>query len=276
MGKKFSLIIIIIIGAIVIACVFWRLKKIPDDNRGRGLSYFEIVKKDKDCSENCFLEYLVMSNGEIMEKFIKDPSDKNINGINMLVSSTEDVRTLNERVERFFQRLGSNDGIECENCSSYHLYYANGNEKRFFASIESGADPELIEIMKLTENIARNSNKSDVDFFHFYYEKRDSSYLDYHIFTNGTVIRELFGKKNGYLAEARIYLIEHEHVEKIVKILNNDFFNENSEFLECQGKGYLWGYLEIKTSNGFNYTYTCGDGYRNSDAIFNYLYANFN
>lgn len=277
MNKKASFVIFVVIGLLLILCFFGRVENVTTDgNMKEKISYFEIVKEDTDCQENCFLEYIVVSNGEIMEKFIKDLSIKDKNGINMLVASDEDVGGLFQRVRVFFENNGTSNGIECENCSSYRLYYRDYKGEKSYATVEDGASDELINIMKSTQNISGNSNKTDADFFHFYYGKYDGSYLDYHIFSSGVVIREVFGEKSRDLEKSDIFIIDQDNIDSIVKLLTNEYFTENNAVQLCRNKEFLWGYLEIKTKNGYNYTYTCGDGSKNSDIIFNYLYKNFN
>lgn len=276
MNKKNSYIIIIIIGAILVAYYFLFIENVRTGNNGKqDMSYFEIVKEDPACKENCFLEYIVMSNGEIMEKNIKDHNIKNKNGINMLAAGDADVKMVSERVRDYFEKYGTNEGIDCENCSSYHLYYRDIEGKKSYAIKEGDADEDMIEILKLTESVAKKSRKSDIEFFHFFYGKKDGSYLDYHIFTNGTVIREVFGKRSGQLVESGIYLINPEQIDKLEKLLSADYFNEKNDSEMCYGRDFLWGFLEIKTRMGYNYIYTCGDGKNNSDTIFNYLYSNY-
>lgn len=277
MNKKILFVIFVVIGLTLVLCFFWHMENITTHGDKKGIiSYFEIVKEDANCEVNCFLEYIVVSNGEIMEKFITDLNIKNKNGINMLVARNEDVNRLNEKVRSFFEHHGINNGIKCGNCSSYRLYYRDFEGKKSYAMVESDASDDLMDIMKSTQNVAENSNKSDADFFHFYYSKNDGSYLDYHIFSSGVVIRELFGKKSRDLKKSDIYVINKENTDSIAKLLTNGYFEENNPVQLCRNQEFLWGYLEIRTKNRYNYTYTCGDGDKDSDIIFNFLYKNFN
>jgi len=275
MNNKFKLAIIVVVSAPMVAAYLWyKTDELSPEPVKENMSYYEIVKEDEKCADNCFLEYIVMSDGVVMEKYIKDFNNKEKNGIRMLNAGVE-VEKLFEKVALFFNKYGTNDGISCESCSSYHLYYSGRDGRRSFATIEGSNDSEVVNILSATMDLIAKASEGNVDFFHFYYGKKDGGYLDYHIFTDGVIIREVFGKRNGQLLESDIYRSDGKRIADVINLTKADFFNENSEIKFCNNREFLWGYLEVKTRESYNYIYTCGDGKNDSDIIFDYLYNNF-
>jgi len=276
MRIKLTIGVSILIIASLILCVYWEEKNdVAIEGNTEDLSYYEIVKENGSCLENCFLEYIVMSDGEIMEKHIKDFDNKEENGINMLKSDKGAVGRMIRKIKIYLQKYGSNNGVDCEKCNTYHLYYGGKEVAGSFSVKEEDSNAEIAEIFSSTEILARQSAFSDTQFVHFYYAKKNGAYLDYHIFSNGAVIMEEFGNKNGELSKSRIYRLAPERIRDLQKLVTEDFFVEKNENMICPEKEFIWGYLEIKTKENYNYIYTCANGNKDSDIIFNYLYNNY-
>lgn len=271
-------IIVIITAFLVLVLIVLLLiksdKDVPvDDKNNNEFSYIEIVKEDPTCSENCFLEYIILSNGTVLKKYIKSFTDKSKNGLS-LSKSGDDLSYLFKRANEITGKYGNNNGIECDKCVIYHLYRNEGETLSSYSSKSDETPEEIKDIMDEIGGVYENSIPGKDIFVHFYFERKDYEFIDYHIFTDGDVIREVFGRKNGELLESDTYRITAKQRSEIKNLIGKEFFLENTANISCLGKNILWGYLEIKKYDDYNYVYTCADGKLNSDIIFNYLMYN--
>jgi hypothetical protein len=235
------------------------------------LAYYEIAREDHLCTDYCFLEYIVQSNGIILEKRETEEEGKKNTSINLWHIKKSEARDLISNARDLLGQHKS-DRIDCTECVISHIFFADQAETVAYTVLDSERPDFIDKIQSMTERSIDNAIGSDDFFVHFAYASRNSNIVDYHIFSDGLVLKELFGDKNGELIEANIYYISDEKMKEIKSFINEDIFKTSGDPAACSRRDLLWGFFELKNAENYRQKYTCGGENNDSDKFFDNLY----
>jgi len=231
------------------------------------MGYLEFVYEDTSCDSDCMREYIVMSNGAVLEKIEKEIGREN--GTEIIIGSI-DVNKADELIKAAegITVNFSNNGLDCEGCRLYHLFYGSKKKTTSFTTLVSDA-PEFMEKFEEKIKLVLESQESKEQFFiHFVFKKPQNNIVDYHFFSDGIVLKEEFGSKNGELALSEILMINKREIDDIKGLIKEGAYNSKDNIKNCLKKGIEWGYIEIKNEDKYGSIYTCGEGTSEADKLF--------
>jgi hypothetical protein len=248
----------------LILTVSCRSRDGPYEFTPTDLSYFEFVNEDGLSGD--MREYIVISNGVALSK-IKHGSSANVTLGQIPLEKTE---TLMSSVRQRRDSLAGG-GIACKGCELYHLFYGDAAGTNALSVRSADAPGWLPEIEVETAAASRGTELAQQFFVHFIYSESGEDAVDYHIFSDGTVLREEFGDANGDLLASTITKIGQADIADLASMVDDSFFSSISSLKGCQPIGLDYGYLEIHKSYQYGLIYTCGTESSKADAIFNHL-----
>jgi len=260
---KTSIIVIgfVLIIATLSGCIF--------DN-SETPTYYEILLENSDCDPLCKEEYIVLSNGFIMKKYSieKEIIKNEIEIVKIDESKAKEAIT-------FVQGL-SIDPREnrCIECDEYTLLTIKNKAAFMFADTEQNTPNDIKQIFEDSKQLFSTGVKQEDFFIQFVYKKIGQNSIDYHIFSNGSVLFEEFDD-NINLTNVRVYDIGKEKIEFLKNIIEPGFFESESSIRNCYTIGLDHGYIEVKKENSYAFVWTCGAENSSADKLFNTLMKEF-
>lgn len=238
---------------------------------GSDLAYYEIFREDYLCKDYCLLEYIVQSNGIILEKReIKIGQEKEI-FMDLWHVNKSEAKILIAKARNLLGDRRSG-GISCTECTISHMFYGDEGGTAAYTVLDAERPDFMNEIESMTVNVIENATDKDDFFIHFVYAPRNSVIVDYHIFSDGAVIRALFGKKNGELLRSDLFDISPADMREIRDYADNEMFVESEIQMGCSRRDLMWGFFEVKKVEKYKNKYTCGGASNASDRFYDDLY----
>ncbi|MDO8647041.1 MAG: hypothetical protein Q7R70_01320 [Candidatus Diapherotrites archaeon] len=211
--------------------------------------YFEIVLQDPYCNGSaCFDELLFLEDGLVLKK-------QQIQGNDYTVSFCQTTPSeFNSLLSEIAKGLKASRFEECNSCAKYHLFYNDGKESKYSSVKAESAAFEKQVFAKAQKLCAMPSN---AELFHVISGK-GNSFKDYHVFSNGIVVFEKFGMKDGELLESKVSMLKAGEFEELKKQIPAKSF-ETETLDNCPANGFFYGFVEAKLSDNYDYAFTCGD-----------------
>ncbi|MFH1471205.1 MAG: hypothetical protein ABIF01_05635 [Candidatus Micrarchaeota archaeon] len=234
-------------------------------------AYYEIVVENSACPQGlCFSEYIVTESGLMLKKEITG-SMRNAPKIGLAKAAPGLARAELEYVKNNIQQ--SNYPV-CTKCTVYHFFYHDSNETIWYGAKESDTSGFVRSVMSRSEALFLSSPPQEGVFAQLVYRKFGAPVVDFHIFDDGTVIREEFGDWEAPLLNARMGAIDPLGFDSAI----SGFFEyaDNGVYpKDCIRQGFEYSSLEASRGNGatYNLAYTCGAGNSSADIAFNKLLA---
>ncbi len=236
--------------------------------RKTDMRYYEFVYEDLTCETICFEEYIVHSNGLVLIKKETRAEGITKTGID---TGTIDKTRAEELIQKTENLVGAinTGGVDCRECQIYHIFYGDPEKTASLTGYAEDAPEPIKEIGEETRLALKNIKPIDPYFMHFIYKKPGNNSIDYHIYPDGTVLKEEFGQKNGELIKSAIYTLSQRDIEHMIESTTVEYFTSEDNLLNCNKNGLEWGYLEIKKDSDYRLVYTCGTGNSAADRLFN-------
>lgn len=237
-----------------------------------NISYIEFTDERLNCREKeiCLIEYIIHSNGLVFAKQEKKQDENKVN-IQIGIIDKFAAKNLLIQVKSFFQNFDKKID-ECDNCRLFHLFYGDKETTNAFTAQAENSPIFLSEIGEKISKASERMELIDPFFLHFVFKPINKKAIDYHFYSDGIVLKEEFGEKNGELLSSAIYSLSNEEIKKINITVTNEYFSSNnSSFENCPEKNLEWGYLEVNKEEKYKTVYTCGEGTSAADKLFNEL-----
>jgi hypothetical protein len=236
------------------------------------LSYYEYMYDDPGCRNgNCMKEYIVHSNGIV---FFRDESV--INGFKKTKINIGEIEK--NKAEYLISYTGDHmqilnpEGIDCFNCGLVHIFYGDAAGKKSATSYIDASPQFMHDALAMTESEVKNAKFFEPFFVHIVFTALRGNSIDYHFYSDGTVLKEEFGEKNGEFLAFDIYTIEKSVMDKMKDSITGDHFLAEDSQTGCTEAGLKWGYIELEKGEDYNFVYTCGAGDSAVDKLFNELF----
>ena len=113
--------------------------------------------------------------------------------------------------------------------------------------------------------------KTEQFFVQFVYTKLGQNSVDYHFFSDGSVLREEFIGDDLVLGPVSVFEIEKSELDSLKKKFDSEFFDSKSSLDNCPLNGLAHGYLEVMNNDKYNFSWTCGTLDSRVDIVFNEL-----
>lgn len=232
------------------------------------LNYFEYMYDDPVCRDgNCVKEYIVHSNGIVFSRneFIANGSKRASTKTALLSrkKAEELIKYTRDHMEIF-----NPEGINCYDCGLVHIFYGDQLGTKSTTSFIDQSPQATRDIFIATEAAISEAIFVDPFFVHIVFNSLWGDTDDYHFYYDGTVLKEVFGDKNGELLSFNIYSIEKNIMDEIKTTISDDYFSAIDNDLPCIEEGLKWGYVEIQKGSDYNFVYTCGAGDSAADKLF--------
>lgn len=236
------------------------------------VSYYEFMYDDPGCRDgNCMKEYIVHSNGIV---FFRDESV-----INGFKKTKINIGTIEKNKAEYLvaytgdrMEVLNPEGIDCYNCGLEHIFYGDAAGKKSVTSYIDSSPQYMRDVLAMTEAEVRKANFFEPFFVHIVFTSLRGISTDYHFYSDGTVLREEFGEKNGELLSFNIYTIEKKVMDEMKGRITGEHFLEEDSDTGCIEAGLRWGYVEIQKGEDYNFVYTCGAGGSAADKLFKELF----
>lgn len=209
------------------------------------ISYYEFVYEDFGCKNDCFIEYIVHSNGVVFTKKETMADKGRKTEINLGTIDKNKAEDLINYTKKIIENLGTKN-VNCADCRFYHIFYGSPRETKAFTTYFENAPEFIAEINAVTESALKEIRPLESFFVHFVFQPVEGNSIDYHFYPEGTVLKEEFGKKNGELLFSAIYFLDLQEINNLKKIVTDDYFISLDNLNDCNAANLLWGYLEIK------------------------------
>jgi hypothetical protein len=212
-----------------------------------AFKYFEVSFSDYSCGpDQCFREYMALSNGLVFEKIGSGLSGKP--AIRIGNASTEQVARVASLVENFSSTKGY-----CRDCPHYTIFYYDGTARHFEAS--SGAEfKEAGKLEQESRALLDSSSPAEKFLAHTVKVKNGGETENHHVFSDGTVVFELFSSQ-GELSSASVYSITPQKTSEIKGIVSKVFSYPQGK---CPANGLDYAYVEAVEGSNYAFTFTCG------------------
>ncbi len=235
-------------------------------------SYYEIVYEESPCTQECILEYILFSNGLV---YIKNETNAGGSIITSATIGSIDGAVSGKLVTEAEKVVGDSrsGGVDCGNCSLYHVFYGGDNKTRVVTGFSQNATAVVQELDGETRAAVKDLSVGDSFYIHFVFKRLNENIVDYHFFSDGIVLREEFGLRNGQLLSSVVYSLDPRSVQLLKDSVAEDFFaSADDAGLGCVKKGLEWGYVELQKGAGYKVVNTCGGGDSGADKVFDVLF----
>ncbi len=243
---------------LALAALLMLISGCPNGESGK---YFEIVLQDPGCGDGtclgelfgcsnrtCFDETLVLEDGLVFKKQRFFGGDYEVSFCDV------DSGKLSEMLSFLNANFKDSKYLECNNCSSFHLFYNNGKETKF-SSIPAEEEVFEQEFYEMAKTIC--SGERDAELIHIIYGE-NLQYFDYHIFSNDYVVFEKFGLRDGELLDSKVSKLDRGKFSELKSLIPPEFSAPGIQG-NCPANGYFYGYVEILVDRKHSSYFTCGD-----------------
>ncbi len=236
------------------------------------MSYYEFVYEDITCGRNPCLteEYIIFSSGLVFKKTEEQTGGKEKTEAYIGKIEKNKAEEMIGYAKIIVDSFGGT-GTECANCRLYHVFYGDMAQTKAVTKRIENAPESIREIGEMTRKALGNFKPSNSFFIHFVFEPKGGNTIDYHFFSDGTVLKEYFGMINGDLSSSALYSLNSKEVDELMGMVGGDYFKSTDNLESCVKTDLNWGYLEVKRGNNYHTVYTCGNGQSGADKLFEEL-----
>ncbi|MBS3061762.1 MAG: hypothetical protein J4215_04235 [Candidatus Diapherotrites archaeon] len=218
MRSFFWIVVFLLAGIWVSGCV-----TPPASTEG----FLEVALDDLSCPANvCSSEYLLTSNGWLLEKIQNSGDSTNPVSISVTRVPQESVQKIWNRLPPLFS---SSMDANCSSCPVWNSFWLhNGkltrvNIGKFFQ--DENRSGQLSDIFFELKQLSDSASPSDDLFVQFVFQENGGRFVDYHFFPDGTFVRSEFGFGNGEILSARVGN-DPVKVAKVFDSVSDDFFSD--------------------------------------------------
>ncbi len=232
--------------------------------------YYEIVHERNGCDPYCSLEYILLSNGTMMKKLnLQDNYDYEIK-----VAKIDSARA-EEAIKNVEDLVSEYKETRCSNCNEYTLLMQQKGKSFMHITEEENSDSALKEILEDSALLFSEGEQLEPFFVQFVYKRLGQNAVDYHIFPNGSVLREEFVGDSQVLGPVEVFEITEEKAGLLEEKFDADFFDSETGLSDCHENGLEYGYLQLMKGDSYAFFWVCGTGDSRADKVFNELLMEF-
>ena len=234
------------------------------DNKNK-LVYLEIVHERADCNPYCSTEYILFSNGTMMKKQSND-NGPYMNKVELVKVAPEKALSAIMAIEDY--------GLEyrperCDHCNRYTLLTLKDGAPFMHVIEEERAAPKVKEIFDDSSSLFFEGEEIEQFFVQFVYTRLGQNTIDYHIFSDGSVLKEEFIGQELVLGAASAFEIEEDKIDLLKEKFDSKFFNSKSGLNNCTSNGLSSGYMQVMKGEFYSFEWTCGTLESRVDDVFN-------
>ncbi len=204
-------------------------------------AYFEII----DQKASSFEEVIIANSGEYFLKTGKENLDLNNTVFAGEISPSKGKELLKSAIEL------SKKGIECNEqmiMKELIVFDKSSTSKKCFDLNDASFD----DLMASSKNEALK-NPPKVNFFlHLIYNEKSAA-SDYHVHSNGLVIKTFYTFSNG-LGSSQILRLPNEKINELIALSNDEVLMQDSDCTFGNGE---YDYAEIQRNFEYNYYINC-------------------
>ncbi len=268
-----------IIAAVVLFLITRSIETTPLSDKfnfkKENISYIEFADERLDCGrgEICLIEYIVHSNGLVFAKQEEKKQEGSENEADIRIGTIgKSIAGDLIAQSKLFLKSSGKSTEDCDNCRLFHLFYGGTEETQAFTARAENSPVFLAEISGKISKAGESLVPVDPFFLHFVFKPISGNAVDYHFYSDGIVLLEEFGERNGELLLSAVYSLSDEEIKKLKAMVADGYFlSAGSSFENCPEKGFAWGYLEASKGGKYKTVYTCGAGDSAADKLFNDL-----
>ncbi len=233
--------------------------------------YLEIVREKKaPCTSDCFVEYILLSNGVVVKKQLH--TDKYDNAIPAFSLRRMDMAAAGAVLDKAGAFLATAQPESGNYIDPNNLYYYDGEKHHVWSSIE--AADEFSAIVDAARDAFDGAKMAEEFYLHQYYQPLDGGTQALHIFADGTIISSVFERLSYSMTGTEIARLADKDLAK-TKTLAADAQNATAEkFTKCTaGTGLEYGVVEFTQGGNTLKSYTCATGSDPVSALFGHVKA---
>ncbi len=247
-----------------IVLVFFLLLLFGCVEQNNGPSFYEIVNQREECDPYCSLEFIVLSNGIVLKKQ-SISSDFSQNTIELVDIGKEKAI---KAIEFTQQNVTEVKDSRCVNCNDFHVFLIKDGQTIMYLEEEENSPEFIKKIFEDSKQLFSQGSPSQDFFVQFVYQRRSQNIIDYHIFSDGTLLKGEFGIDSA-LKKAELSILSKEKLDSLKSKITTDYFTSTSSIANCNQKNMQYGYLDIKKDGKHNFVWTCGAENSVADQLFN-------
>lgn len=228
--------------------------------------YVEVVReKPKPCASECFVEYILLSNGVMIKKHLDTPDyDDAIPVFSARRAAFEAVDAILEQSATFLGKPMPESGGHTD---PNNIYFYNGEKHHAWSAKEPA--PEFTAIFdKAGAAFAEGKLAEDV-YLHVYYQPLQGGTVALHVFSDGTVIKSVFDKLSYRMSSTSISRIGDDDLASAKKLAAAAQAGAAKYFKCDAATGIEYGVVEYVHGGTLAKSYTCGAGSGEIPALFN-------
>ncbi|HYD16950.1 MAG TPA: hypothetical protein VEF76_00560, partial [Patescibacteria group bacterium] len=223
-------------------------------------AYFEMVREKKPCKAGaeCFVEYLVLSNGLIVRKKIDSEKYDAVHpGFDIRRGENSAVATLFAEVAAWFAEGPTGGGSYTD---PNNLYFYDGTAHQAFSSPEP--PPEKFQEIFSTLGKAFEAADLAEDFYlHAYFQPLAGSTESFHLFNDGTFIASAFDRNSYKMTGTSIIKLPADTQDGLRALVDKARGGTGGGYMRCAAStGYEYALVEFSMGGKSLKDYTCGTG----------------
>lgn len=234
-------------------------------------SYFEIVREKPKCTGGeCFIEYVVLSDGTVVRKQI-DKAQEDA-AATMSVGKVGDTGGLFAKAAALFKGAGS---AASRSAGPDNVFFYDGEKFYSYGSTDPDAPAYLALFQDVKAAFAKAAPAPDF-YAHVYYTPLTGNTRDFHVFSDGTVIASMFGKDTYIIIYTYVTATAADEIANLRKLGAEAVKSPSADYKKCApASGIDYGFVEMKIDGGYIRSYTCGDGNDGVASLFRHVRAAF-
>lgn len=232
--------------------------------------YLEIVREKKPCTRECFVEYILLSNGVMVKKqFDTQEYDEAIPAFSVRRAGREAAGSLLGQAAAFFGKESPASGSHTD---PDNLYFYDGEKHYAWSGKEETAD--FSALYGETQTAYTSAALAEDFYLHQYYQPLQGGTQALHIFTDGTIITSVFDRLSYRMIATSIARLNDEDLEKTKALAARAQAAAPGKFMKCAAEtGLEYGLVEFINGGNIQKSYTCGTGSGDIPALFSHVRA---
>lgn len=234
-----------------------------------NMAYLEIVQEKQSCLDGgCFTEYLFASSGIALKKQYNLPNYRGEPTMELRRMKNASATLLFDKARKFLEDDKNSSGSAD---SPNNIFFAD-NSKLYALSFPGNPPGQFLEFFNEAQ-AEFGAADPDVDFYvHQYYQPVGGDTVDFHIFSDGILIRSAFASGSNTLKSSGIIQLPEGDISVLRDMADNATGPQYAKSPGCGvDTGLEYGYVEIKQNGEYLGAYTCGNGNDGIGAIFTFV-----
>lgn len=263
-----ALALISFIALVALAAPALSRVMIPHALRG-PTQYMEIVREQKNCTKDCFVEYFLLSNGKIIRTHIdRTDYDNAVPSIDTRDIGEETATSVFDNVKNFLKTPRPESGrmIDPDN-----LYYYDGEAYHSWSAAEP-AIPEFLDLLAAVDKAYSAAQPEKSFYLHEYYQPVSGATRSLHVFDGGTFVESLFDKLSYRMKSTSISQLTDAEASQTRALAAKAAVAKPIPFVQCPAAtGIEYGVVEFVTDGQVQKSYTCSTENNDIAALFNFV-----